>query len=177
MEPNQIVANGCRPAKPAIPRNYLINTPCQWARTCQSIRSADTLSTIGISSPSALAVLRLMTNSSLVDCCTPARGLTEHFLLGRDFAVEMLSALVARQPRNCCDRARRGTPRCDAIGLVLASISRARRCSSVLSLDQLVSAAAPEGYASTAVASVCLVISQKISRDNRLVLLSSQPRQ
>ena len=38
--------------------------------TCQSIRSADTLSTTGISSPSALAVLRLMTNSNLADCWT-----------------------------------------------------------------------------------------------------------
>jgi hypothetical protein len=37
--------------------------------TCQ-IRSANTLSTRGISSPSALAVSRLMTNSNLVDCCT-----------------------------------------------------------------------------------------------------------
>jgi hypothetical protein len=37
--------------------------------TCQ-IRSANTRSTKGISSPSALAVSRLMTNSNLVDCCT-----------------------------------------------------------------------------------------------------------
>jgi hypothetical protein len=31
---------------------------------------ADTINITGISSPSALAVVRLMTNSNLVDCCT-----------------------------------------------------------------------------------------------------------
>jgi hypothetical protein len=36
-------------------------TQSRYATTCQSIRSADTLSTTGISSASALAVLRLMT--------------------------------------------------------------------------------------------------------------------
>jgi hypothetical protein len=42
----------------------------RYAATCQSISSAATLSIRGMSSPSALAVLRLMTNSNLVDCCT-----------------------------------------------------------------------------------------------------------
>jgi hypothetical protein len=58
------------PTRKAAQRIWQETTPEPIAAACQSIRSADTLSTTGISSPSALAVLRLMTNSNLVDCWT-----------------------------------------------------------------------------------------------------------
>jgi hypothetical protein len=54
----------------AVTKKAAGNEPRAVAATCQSIKSADTLSITGISSPSALAVLRLMANSNLVDCWT-----------------------------------------------------------------------------------------------------------
>jgi hypothetical protein len=59
-----------RGRKPTQSRSAFFVTALRLVTTCQSIRSADTLSTTGISSPSALAVLRLMTNSNFVDSWT-----------------------------------------------------------------------------------------------------------